>query len=156
MKRAAVWLILILAFCGIADSAYIAESISTGTPLICNIGNLDGCNIVAQSPYSVLFGIPLADYGLLFYGILFLLAAIEIAVVSKLIRRLIQAVAILGFIASVVFVYIQVELIGAICIYCMASATITLLVFLLSLTLESWKRIRRNEDRLPITISINQ
>lgn len=156
MKRTAVWLILFFAFCGIADSAYIAESAATGTPLICNVADLTGCNIVAQSAYNNIFGIPLADYGILFYGLLFILAAIEIAIDSKLVRRAIQVIAVVDFLSSLVFVYIQIVLIGALCIYCLASAALSLFIFLCSLALEKWPRLRPRRAELPITITIDR
>ncbi|MBU6323682.1 MAG: vitamin K epoxide reductase family protein [Patescibacteria group bacterium] len=151
MKRAAVWLILLLTFVGIADAAYLAESETTGTPLVCNIQGLTGCNVVAQSEYSRLFGIPVADYGVAFYAVLFALAALEVALVAVAIRRTIQALALVGVLTSAVFVYVQLALIHAICIYCMASAFISLLIFICSLPLEHWPSKKR-ADALPIRL----
>ncbi len=59
MKRMGVVFILILAFCGLAGFAYLAQREVSGTPN--------------------LFGIPLAEYGVLFFGTLFVLAALELA-----------------------------------------------------------------------------
>ncbi len=128
MKRWGVLLILFLAFCGLADSAYVAQHEATNTPLICNIGSLTGCNVVAQSPYSKLFGIPLAEYGILFYALLFVLAALELAVYDRLLRRVLQAGALFGIVASIYFVFLQVFVIGALCVYCLGSAVIMLLI----------------------------
>ena len=60
MKRIGVVFILIFAFFGLADSSYLAQHELSGEPLICDIQNLSGCNIVTASQYSRLFGIPLA------------------------------------------------------------------------------------------------
>lgn len=128
MKRIGVIFILFLSFCGLADSMYLAQNETAGTPLLCNIQGLSGCNIVAQSSYSHLFGIPLADYGILFFSILFVLAALELVLFDQLLRRVIQIAALGGFLASIVFMIIQVFLIGALCVYCTASAAITLIV----------------------------
>ena len=133
--RIAPWAILILGFIGLADAAYLAQSELTGNPLICNIQGLSGCNIVAQSIYSHLFGIPLGIYGVGFYGLLFVLAAVELFYKESLIRKGIQALATMGILASICFVFIQVFLIKAICIYCTLSAIITLLVWLFALAL---------------------
>lgn len=136
MQRLAVWLVLLLSFFGLSDSAYLAKGAITGDPLICNIENLSGCNIVAQSPYSQLFGIPLADFGLVFYGLLFILAAVEILYRFVHVRRAIQGIAALGLIASAYFMFIQLSIINALCIYCIASAGITFLIFILSYFIE--------------------
>ncbi|HET9641576.1 MAG TPA: vitamin K epoxide reductase family protein [Candidatus Paceibacterota bacterium] len=123
-----VWAILILSFFGVADATYLAQHALSNTPLLCNVENLSGCNIVASSQYSRLFGIPLAVYGVAFYGILFVLSALELVIFDRLLRRILQGVAALGFLSSLYFVSVQIFLIGAFCIYCFASATISLAI----------------------------
>lgn len=144
MKRIGVVLILLLAFCGIADSAYLAEHEIDGTPLICNIQNLSGCNIVADSSYSHVFGVPLAEYGVLFYAILFVLAALELVLFDQLLRRVLQGVALLGVFASLYFTSIQIFFIGAFCIYCAVSAALTLLVLVLASFIEPLRKKKTN------------
>ena len=63
--------LLVLSFLGIADSTYLSYTALTGSSLACSIKGLDGCNVVAQSIYSHLFGIPLGVYGVIFYVLLF-------------------------------------------------------------------------------------
>ena len=128
MKRFGVVLILICAFCGMADSAYLTQSENNGTPLLCNINGFSGCNIVASSPYSHLLGIPLSEYGLLFYGALFVLSALELALFDRVLRRAIQWVALAGILASLYFTFLQVFVINALCVYCLASALLALLI----------------------------
>ncbi|MFI5260719.1 MAG: vitamin K epoxide reductase family protein [Candidatus Paceibacteria bacterium] len=144
MKRIGVILILVLAFAGLSDSAYLTQHEISGTPLLCNIQNLSGCNVVAASPFSHLFGIPLAEFGLLFYGILFVLAALELVFFDQLLRRIMQTVSALGLLASIYFTSEQIFFIGAFCIYCLASALITLLVFVLASFIEPI-RMRRTK-----------
>ena len=129
MKRVGVVFILVFAFLGIADSVYLAEHEASGAPLICNIQSLSGCNTVASSQYSYLFGIPLAQYGVLFYGILFVLSALELAIFNRLLRRVLQGISIVGVLASLYFTFVQTFVIGAFCIYCLASAIIALSIF---------------------------
>lgn len=130
MKRAGVILILILAFFGIADSAYLAEHEANNTPLICNIQSLSGCNTVAESEYSRLFGIPLAQYGIVFYSAIFIIAAIELIAFNRLLRRILQGMSLIGVLASLYFTFIQTFVIEAFCIYCLASAIAALLIFI--------------------------
>lgn len=140
MKRTGVVLILFLAFFGLADSAYLAQHELSGTPLICNIQNFSGCNIVANSSYSHVFGVPLSEFGVLFYAILFVLAALELVLFDRLLRRVLQGVSILGAIASLYFTSLQIFVIGAFCIYCAASAIITILVLLLASLIEPMRK----------------
>ncbi|HUX80753.1 MAG TPA: vitamin K epoxide reductase family protein [Candidatus Paceibacterota bacterium] len=146
MKRIGVVAILFLAFCGLADSAYLTQHELSGTPLICNIQNISGCNIVANSPYAHLFGVPLAEYGVFFYGILFVLAALELVLFDRVLRRVLQGVALFGALASLCFELIQAFLIGAFCIYCLVSALITLLVLILASFIEP---IRLSKNQKP-------
>jgi uncharacterized membrane protein len=135
-KRVGVILILLFAFCGLADSAYLAQHEVTNTPLLCNIANLSGCNIVAQSPYSHLFGIPIAVYGILFYAIVFVLAALELVVFDRLLRRVLQGLAVAGIVCSLYFTFLQVFVIGALCIYCIGSAVIAVLILISASVIE--------------------
>lgn len=140
MKRIGVVAILLLAFFGLADSAYLAQHEATGVPLICDIKNLDGCNTVASSPYSHIFGVPLADFGILFYGMLFVLAALELVLFDRLLRRALQAASLVGVLASLYFIILQIFFIGAFCIYCIASAIIAFLIFILASLIEPVRR----------------
>jgi uncharacterized membrane protein len=148
MKRIGVVIILALAFFGLADSSYLASHAASGSPLICNIDNLSGCNIVAQSPYAHFLGVPLADFGLLFYGMVFVLAALELALFDRLLRRVLQGAAVVGFISSVYFVLVEVFLIKALCIYCLVSAAISVLILAFATLIEPVRgsRLPRSSD----------
>lgn len=137
-RTALVWIILVLAFLGIADSWYLAQSAMTGAPLVCDIGSLDGCNTVAQSEYSRVFGIPLALYGVGFYGFIFVLGAFLLT--NNVRRFYLGAVALsgAGVVASLYFLYLQLFVIKATCIYCLASLVISVLLGIATTVL--WKR----------------
>ena len=132
MKRIGAALILVLSLFGLADSAYLAQHEASGTPLLCNIQNLSGCNTVAASQYSRLFDIPLAEYGVLFFSVLFVLAALELVIFDRLLRRVLQGVSLVGVIASLYFTLMQAFVIQAFCIYCLVSALVTLFIFILA------------------------
>lgn len=144
MKRVGVVLILIFAFFGIADSTYLTQSELSGTPLLCNIQNISGCNVVAGSQYSHIFGIPLAEFGLLFYSVLFVLAALELVIFDQLLRRALQVISLVGLVSSVYFTFLQAFVIGAFCIYCLASALITLFIFIFASLIEPIRRRARS------------
>lgn len=134
-------LVLVLSFLGIADSWYLYQSAITNTALSCDLGSgLDGCNIVAQSVYSRLFGVPLGLYGVGFFALTFVIAASLGIMSSRKLYHALLAVSGFGVVASAVFVYIQFALIKALCIYCIASAGMSVLILGLSWTL--WKRFK--------------
>lgn len=136
MKRLGVVFILILAFAGLADSIYLTQHELNGTPLICDIQSLSGCNVVAESPYSRVLGIPISELGILFYSIVFILAALELVIFDRFVRRALQVISFVGVLASLYFTTLQVFFIGAFCIYCIGSAIITLLVFVFATLIE--------------------
>jgi uncharacterized membrane protein len=141
MKRFAVIGILALSFCGLANSVYLAQHEISGTPLLCNIQNLTGCNIVANSPYSLIFGVPIAEYGVLFFAILFVLAGLELVLSDRLLRRVLQGISLLCVLASLYFISLQVFFINAFCIYCIASAIITFLILVCATLIEPFIKV---------------
>jgi uncharacterized membrane protein len=140
MKRTYVILILILASLGFADSIYLTQHALNGTPLLCNIENLSGCNIVAMSRYSYVFGIPLSEFGVLFYGIMFVLAALELVIFDQLLRRALQTLSLVGMLASLYLTFIQKFVIGAFCIYCLVSTLIAFFILILASMIEPIRR----------------
>lgn len=118
--------VIILAFLGLLDSLYLYISHVAGASLVC--GPLVGCNEVAASPYSLLFGIPLSLLGVLFYGGMFVLAAALFSHYRGKAMLLFLVGAILGSLMSLYFLYVQGALIGAWCVYCILSALISFLL----------------------------
>ncbi|MEK7511099.1 MAG: vitamin K epoxide reductase family protein [Patescibacteria group bacterium] len=135
-RRGLLVALLVLTILGIMDAWYLTQSALQGAALFCDVGAmLDGCNIVAQSPYSKLFGVPLAAYGVAFYGVLFALIAALFTATHHPLYQAVVALGVVGFIASIAFLFIQFVLIKALCIYCIASAVIAALICLLALRL---------------------
>ena len=124
-------IILVLAFLGLADSWYLAQAALSDTALSCGIEALDQCNTVAQSEYSRLFGIPLAVYGVAFYVLFFVFAAVMLAVTKPVLTRILYWASVIGFLASLYFLYLQVFVIKALCVYCLASFALSVLLFLI-------------------------
>jgi uncharacterized membrane protein len=132
-RNVSLAIILALSFIGIADSWYLAESAYTNTALTCTLGGaLDGCNTVAQSPYAHLFGIPLGTYGLVFYGLAFILAAAALIETKVHARRTLYWLSVIGALASLAFIGVQVFLIKALCVYCLGSAVDAFLIYWLA------------------------
>lgn len=135
-RQLLISLVLLLSLAGIADSWYLYQSATNHTALACDFAaGLDGCNIVAQSPYSSLFGIPLALYGVIFFAFAFAGALALTALDSRRIYRALRVVTTVGALASVAFLFIQFALIKAVCIYCIGSAAIAFLLWGIARTL---------------------
>ena len=145
MKRAGVIVILFLAFCGLADSIYLTQNEVSNVPLLCNVENLSGCNIVATSKYANLFGIPIAEYGILFYALVFIIAALEIVFFDQLFRRVLQALSIVGFLVSAYLTSIEAFVIHEWCIYCIVSAIIASGIFILACFIEPVRPFRKKD-----------
>jgi uncharacterized membrane protein len=56
----------------VAAALYVAKGNYTGQPLWCPI--IDGCNVVINSPYSRVFGVPMSYFGFIYYLYMFALA----------------------------------------------------------------------------------
>lgn len=126
-----VWAAVILAFVGLANSFYLVQSHVTGEPLKCSI--LDGCNAVAASPYSIVLGVPLASWGVLFYFGIFVIAATMLMVRARSLSHFFVFGTAIGFLASAYFTYLQVFLIQAVCMYCVLSAILSTLLLIIAL-----------------------
>lgn len=148
-RKLLVGLLVALSLIGIADSAYLSVHAAAGTPLVCDIGaGLDGCNQVANSPYSQILGIPLAYIGLAFYGIFFLITlAAYVLPAHKTHHIAITALSAAASLASVAFLYIQLALIQALCVYCVISALLTFFSLPIALLL-----LTKHSPRLPAVI----
>lgn len=130
MERAYTRLVMFFAAIGIVDTAYLSYARLTQDALSCNI--LDGCNVVALSPYSLLFGVvPLSYLGFFFYLGIFVFSAALLYNTSLVVRRALLTFATLGAASSLYFVYLQWFVIKAFCIYCLISATTAIAIFTL-------------------------
>lgn len=138
-RTTALWILIVIAVIGLADATYLSMNALNSTPLVCDIQGLDDCNAVAESPYSRVIGIPLAVYGLGFYALAIVLIGYLFARPSRLAAKLLLLVTALGVLASIYFLYLQVYVIEAVCIYCLGSALASFL--LCGLSIAVWKRL---------------
>ncbi len=132
--RLLTWILVVVSFVGIADASYLAHAAYTGSALNCAI--LDGCNTVAQSPYSRVFGVPLAYFGLLYYIVALTISASLLSVSGPRMHLAMFLWAIAGVLFSAYFMYLQYFVIEAVCLYCVISATATALLLIFSFLLQ--------------------
>ncbi|MGH9772659.1 MAG: thioredoxin domain-containing protein [Candidatus Acidiferrales bacterium] len=127
-------LILLLSFIGLFDSIYLWwVYASPSHPLIC-LGT--GCDVARASTYSHLWGLPLPLFGAVMYGVLALLAVAESLggrALNPPIRYATLAVSAAGFAASLGLSGVEAFVLHAWCAWCVASAIIVTLIFLLAI-----------------------
>lgn len=135
MSRGVVSVLLpagaVLALAGAGIASYLTTVHYAGQPIVCS--GIGDCELVNQSKYASLAGVPVALLGGLAYASLLALIA------AAWLRRwaaplaLAWAVALAGFAFSMYLTYIELAVLDAICVYCVASAGImTALLALLS------------------------
>lgn len=125
--------ILVLGLCGFWVAKHIRKHKKTGNPLVCPI-RFD-CNTVVNSDYSKFFGIPVEVLGMAYYGFIFLSYFFFIFLPSMLpgfFTGLIVALSTLAFLFSVYLIYIQIFILRKGCSWCIVSALISTLIFILT------------------------
>ena len=141
MKWFALPLMLVLAFCGLTNALYLATAVSEGQSLLCPIDPAGDCNAVLASPYARVGGVPLPYYGAFFFGLMFVLVAIELAYSMRVVRRTLQGLAAVGVIISAYLVFLQYSVIGVACSYCLVSAIASFGIFVLAYFIESLEQV---------------
>lgn len=138
--RAAPWIIALFSFLGFLDASYLAIEHYLGGVPPCSI--VAGCEIVLISSYAEVFGVPVALLGALYYFAIFMSALLIISLDLEFLWILIVIISSAGLLASAYFVYLQIFVIGAICLYCFFSATMTFLIFMFVIWKSLTKKIK--------------
>jgi uncharacterized membrane protein len=122
-------LIAFVAALGVGVATYIAIADSGGGAPACLAGG-SGCQTVADSSYSHLLGVNVAVFGIV--GYVLLLASAFIATDAARLGGFLVSLGGFGF--SVYLTYIEIFKIEAICQWCVASAVLMTILFLLNAT----------------------
>lgn len=126
------WLIA-LALVGLGDALYL--SYYQYLNLVPGCAILNGCEQVLSHPLSKFFNVPLGYLGVVYYGYLLGLAfLLAFEPRSAALQWGMLAYAAIGLLCSIAFEFIQVSIIGAVCMYCAISAVITLFVFIAAIS----------------------
>jgi dihydroorotate dehydrogenase len=122
-------LLLCLSLLGILDASYLTyEHFSAALPP-CSTGFFSDCGKVLTSEYSLIFNIPLSLIGIFYYSSLAFLLGSAFFTKRKHIHVALLFLTTFGFFSSLYFVYLQIFIIGAICVYCMVSAFLSTFLF---------------------------
>lgn len=116
---------------GFLDAAYLSLEHFLGRVPPCSI--VEGCEQVTTSVYSIIAGVPVALLGAVFYLTVLVLSIVYLDTKRNGPLTFVACLTIIGFVASLAFVYIQLFVIHAICIYCMFSALTSTTLFILGM-----------------------
>jgi len=129
-----LWLMRLLALVGLGVSGYLTWTHVTNRAIAC--GGSQDCDIVQQSAYSAVLGIPVALLGMLAYvtllALLFLRGRPPEAW-DAYIPLAVFGISLIGVLYSAYLTYLEIYVIYAICRWCVSSAVIITAIFLLSL-----------------------
>jgi uncharacterized membrane protein len=124
---------ILFALVGLVDSAYLTYAKLFHQQVIC--GGYQGCETVNTSPYSEIAGIPIALLGFGAYLAIFVLLILEQRgdFWSQNSPLLVFGISLAGVLYSAYLTYIELEVIHAVCFYCVISAVAITFLFLFSI-----------------------
>ncbi len=97
------------------------------------IGN-GGCSKVNSSPYAEVYGIPVAVFGVVGYGVIAALLSIENR--NKFLQAngtmILFGLSLFGFLFTLYLIYLELALIHALCPFCVTSQITMTILFILS------------------------
>lgn len=128
------WIVIVFfitALTGFSDASFLAVEHYLGRVPPCSI--VSGCEKVTTSDYAVIFGIPLALIGAIYYFTILVLIIAYFDLKKEMILKLAALVTPIGFLASLYFIYLQLFAIKAVCLYCMISAAASTALFVLGI-----------------------
>lgn len=149
IHRYSRFVIAAIASVGAVITAYLTITKLVGTTAVCPT---EGCDKVLQSPYAVVFGLPLALFGFLAYSSMIVAAVFPWLVsteTSKAFRVKLEnwtwlfmfAGGTAMMIFSAYLMYISNVVIQAVCLYCIGSAFCALALFIFTVIGRDWDDI---------------
>jgi len=126
------WAFLAVSFLGFLDATYLtAEHYLVEVPLCPLFG---GCEKVLTSQYATVLGIPLGLLGMIYYLTVLILTIFYLDTKRTNPLKIAAFLSIVGIITSLVLLYLQIFVIGALCLYCLISAGSSIILFALGVT----------------------
>jgi uncharacterized membrane protein len=127
------WITFILACLGILDATYLLIYKLTNNPSMC-LGS-GGCHNVNFSPYSEIGGIPVSVFGLVAFLVIGVILLLEprLTVAQQNGSLAIFGISLAGVAFSAYLTWLEIYIIHAICPFCVASAVIVSLIFILAI-----------------------
>ena len=124
--------LIVVSAVGVAVAGYLTYVHYQPHALICTTGG--GCETVQQSKYAVLAGIPIAIFGLAAWIAVFVLTIWN----SELARMLTAALAVVMLAFAAYLVILQLFVIDAVCVWCMANDVVLTPIFVMLALARMW------------------
>ncbi|MEK7100127.1 MAG: vitamin K epoxide reductase family protein [Patescibacteria group bacterium] len=144
MGRGMFFALALATLIGFLDALYLTITHYANTAVPCYVGS---CEKVLTSSYSVVLGIPIAVYGVVFYLVTLVLLAYYFESKKPIALTLALLATPFGFFASVYFFVLQAWIIQAWCQYCILSGITSTLMFGIALV-HYVKGIKKDRPRL--------
>ena len=126
--------IALLALVGLFVALYLwLHALGFGGPIKCGTG---GCDTVQASQWAVLFGVPVAFYGVVGYLAILVVALVALrpaAVLRPKWNLALAGLATVGVLFTAYLTYLELFVIHAICRWCVGSAVIITAIWIVSL-----------------------
>ena len=119
---------LAASFLGFLDATYLTVEHYSGLVVRCSLFN-NGCTDVLRSTYSNIGVVPVSLLGSLYYLVIFILTVAYLDLKKEKILEMAAWGTLAGLAASAWFVFLQVAVIKALCMYCLFSATTSTVLF---------------------------
>lgn len=123
--------IVFLSFLGFLDASYLTLERYRGGVLPCYI--FETCDLVTNSAYGTIFGVPVSFAGVGYYLFVFIAALYYLDTRNRLALFVVKYLPIAGLLAALWFTYLQVFVLNAFCFYCLISAGLSTAIFVLSI-----------------------
>jgi uncharacterized membrane protein len=121
-------LVLIIAIIGFADASYLSVEHFQNVIPPCSLTG--GCEKVLTSSFSTLLGIPVSLLGAIYYLLIAIGLFSFLESKNHEVLRVTLLLTILGLLASLWFVFLQVFILHSYCVYCMGSVATSTLLFI--------------------------
>lgn len=118
---------------GFVDATYLTIQHYRGASLDCYL--LSGCEEVTTSRYAKIGSISIALLGALYYLSVILLSGAYLDTKRNWLLTIISSLTTVGFLVSIFLVYLQIFVIRALCSYCLLSAFVASVLFVLAVIL---------------------
>ena len=105
----------IVALAGIAVAGYLSWAHYADSAVVCIAGG--GCETVQESDYAAIAGVPVAVLGLIAYAVILALIAWD----APIARLSAATIALLGLLFGAYLLALQLFVIDAICVWCLAN-----------------------------------
>lgn len=140
INKRLIGLWIAIAAIGFADAVYLAVSHYRGD-IACSV--LKGCDTVLTSSYATVGPVPVAVLGVVYYLMMLLGMVLVLDRKNIQIARGLAWFSITGLVASIWFLYVQLQIISALCQYCLLSALTSTLLFVLGMVLV--QKVKKSE-----------